>query len=111
MVRAVTHIHSSNRFSHTNSDSFTFINLKENNMKKLLTLQLIGIYTVCFMACTVIMSKAAHAEAEIKEVCHDKVDKAGKPVMDKKTGQPAQDCKKIKVHKKLEGTEIPEKKK
>lgn len=52
----------------------------------------------------------AFAEAEVKEVCHDKVDKAGKPVMDKKTGKPAQDCKKIKVHKKLEGTDIPTKK-
>jgi hypothetical protein len=48
----------------------------------------------------------AFAEAEVKEVCHDKVDKAGKPVMGK-DGKPAQDCKKIKVHKKLEGTEIP----
>ena len=53
----------------------------------------------------------AFAAAEIKEVCHDKVDKAGKPVMDKKTGKQAQDCKKIKVHKKLEGTEIPPAKK
>jgi hypothetical protein len=52
----------------------------------------------------------AFAEAEKKEVCHDKVDKAGKPVMDKKTGKPAQDCKVIKVHKKLEGTEVPVKK-
>jgi len=48
--------------------------------------------------------------AEIKEVCRDKVDKAGKPVMDKKTGKPVQDCKKIKIHKKLEGTEVPVKK-
>ena len=53
----------------------------------------------------------AFAEAEKKEVCHDKVDKAGKPVMDKKTGKPAQDCKVIKVHKKLEGTELPPAKK
>jgi hypothetical protein len=51
----------------------------------------------------------AFAEAEVKEVCHDKVDKAGKPVMGK-DGKPAQDCKKIKVHKKFEGTEIPPKK-
>ena len=48
----------------------------------------------------------AFAEAEKKEVCHDKLDKAGKPVMDKKTGKPAQDCKVIKVHKKLEGAEV-----
>jgi hypothetical protein len=49
----------------------------------------------------------AFAEAELKEVCHDKVDKAGNPVMDKKTGKQAQECKTIKVHKKLEGEEIP----
>ena len=47
--------------------------------------------------------------AETKEVCHDKVDKAGKPVMGK-DGKPKQDCKTIKVHKKLEGTEVPVKK-
>ena len=52
----------------------------------------------------------AFAEAEVKEVCHDKVDKAGKPVMDKKTGKQAQECKKIKVHKKLEGEAVPTKK-
>lgn len=52
----------------------------------------------------------AFAGGELKEVCHDKVDKAGKAVMDKKTGKQAQDCKTIKVHKKLEGTEVPVKK-
>jgi hypothetical protein len=53
----------------------------------------------------------AFAEAEVKEVCHDKLDKAGKPVLDKKTGKTAQDCKKIKVHKKLEGADpVPTKK-
>ena len=53
---------------------------------------------------------SAQAGGEMKEVCHDKVDKAGKPVMDKKTGKPAQECKMIKVHKKLEGTKVPDKK-
>ena len=52
----------------------------------------------------------AQAGGEMKEVCHDKVDKAGKPVMDKKTGKPAQECKMIQVHKKLEGTKVPDKK-
>ena len=56
------------------------------------------------------LSTPALAGGEMKEVCHDKVDKAGKPIMDKKTGKPAQECKKIKVHKKLEGTKVPEKK-
>ena len=52
----------------------------------------------------------SHAAAEIKEVCKDRKDKTGKVVVDKKTNKPAQDCKKIKVHKKLEGTRVPEKK-
>lgn len=58
-----------------------------------------------------VLSGPAIAGGETKEVCHDKVDKAGKPVMDKKTGKQAQECKKIKVHKKLEGTEVPPAKK
>lgn len=56
------------------------------------------------------LSGPAFAEAEVKEVCHDKVDKAGKPVTGK-DGKPVQECKKIKVHKKLEGTEVPPAKK
>ena len=60
---------------------------------------------------TIAFAGTAFAGGEMKEVCHDKVDKAGKPVMDKKTGKQAQECKKIKVHKKLEGTEVPPAKK
>jgi hypothetical protein len=66
-------------------------------MKKLITLLLITLASTVFAA-------------ETKEVCHDRVGKDGKPVMDKKTGKPTQDCKTIKVHKKLEGTEVPVKK-
>jgi hypothetical protein len=40
--------------------------------------------------------------AEVKEVCKTEKDKKGKDV---------EKCKKIKVHKKLEGTKVPEKKK
>ena len=68
-------------------------------MKKLFAIAyLAAIYAVCFIATT----NMAYAEAEKKQVCHDKVDKAGKP---------AQDCKTIKVHQKFEGTAIPEDKK
>ena len=42
--------------------------------------------------------------SEVKQVCKDKTDKAGKPVMDKKTGKPAQECRQVKMHKKLEVT-------
>jgi hypothetical protein len=52
----------------------------------------------------------AFAGGETKEVCEDKKDKAGK-VVNGKDGKPVQVCKKIKVHKKLEGTEIPPAKK
>jgi hypothetical protein len=52
-----------------------------------------------------------YAEAVVKEVCTPKVDKAGKPVMDKKTNKQAEECKKIKTHKKVEGEAVPDGKK
>jgi hypothetical protein len=58
---------------------------------------------------SIVCVQVAHATAEVKEVCHDKVDKAGKPVTGK-DGKVVQECKKIKIHKKLEGTEVPVKK-
>ena len=50
---------------------------------------------------------SAHAGGEMKEVCKDKLDKAGK-VVKGKDGKPVQECKKIKVHKKVEGEKVPE---
>ena len=57
---------------------------------------------------TLALAGVAYAGGETKEVCHDKVDKAGKPVTGK-DGKVVQDCKKIKVHKKHEGTKVPAK--
>ena len=57
-----------------------------------------------------LLSGPAIASGEMKEVCKDKVDKAGK-VVNGKDGKPVQECKKIKVHKKLEGTKIEDAKK
>jgi hypothetical protein len=51
----------------------------------------------------------SYAGGEMKEVCTDKKDKAGK-VVNGKDGKPVQECKKIKVHKKVEGEKVPEKK-
>lgn len=48
------------------------------------------------------------AEKETKKVCIDQV-KDGKPVLDK-SGKPVQSCREVVVHKKLEGTKVPEKK-
>lgn len=63
------------------------------------------------LATSLILVGTVHAAAEIKEICSPKMDSAGKPVMDKKTGKQVQNCKKIKVHKKVEGEKVPEKKK
>jgi len=57
-----------------------------------------------------VLSNPVSAGGETKEVCTPRVDKAGKAVMDKKTGKQAEDCKKIKTHKKVEGDKVPEKK-
>ena len=52
----------------------------------------------------------AYAAAEEKEVCNNKTDNKGQVVKDKE-GNPVKVCKKIKVHKKYEGTDVPENKK
>lgn len=49
-----------------------------------------------------------HAAGEVKEVCKDKVDAKGQ-VVKGRDGKPVQVCKKIKVHKKVEGTKVPPK--
>jgi hypothetical protein len=48
-------------------------------------------------------------QAETTKVCVDVKDKQGQVVKDK-AGKPKQNCKEMKVHKKLEGTEVPVKK-
>ena len=67
-------------------------------MKKLLALLALCVASTTF------------AGGEMKEVCEDKKDKAGK-VVNGKDGKPVQICKKIKVHKKVEGTTVPDGKK
>ena len=52
----------------------------------------------------------AEEPKETKKVCVDIKDKEGKPVNDPKTGKVKQNCKEIKQHKKLEGTDVPVKK-
>ena len=47
----------------------------------------------------VMFTTSAWAEAEIKKVCYN----------EQKDGKTVKVCKVIKVHKKLEGTEVPEK--
>ena len=56
------------------------------------------------------VASTAFAGGEVKEVCTDKKDKAGN-VVNGKDGKPVQECKKIKVHKKVEGEKVPDGKK
>jgi inosine-uridine nucleoside N-ribohydrolase len=49
------------------------------------------------------------ATQETREVCVDVKDKQGQPVKDAK-GKVKQRCQTVKVHQKLEGTKVPEKK-
>jgi hypothetical protein len=60
-------------------------------------------------ACLVLVATSVLAEAETKKVCVDKKDSKGN-VVKKADGTVVQDCKEIKVHKKLEGTKVPDKK-
>jgi len=68
-------------------------------MKKLIVASMLSLFAVSSMAA-----------GEVKNVCKDKVDAKGQ-VVKGKDGKPVQECKEIKVHKKLEGTPVPEKKK
>ena len=65
-------------------------------------------FTLLVFVLTFTVSTLSNAGGELKEVCKDKIAKDGKPVM--KDGKAVQECKTIKVHKKLEGREVPTKK-
>jgi hypothetical protein len=51
------------------------------------------------------IASTAFAGGEVKEVCKDKTDAKG-AVVKGKDGKAVQVCKKIKVHKKFEGTKV-----
>ena len=53
---------------------------------------------------------AAEEPKEKTRVCVDVKDKEGRDVVDPKTKKVKQNCKEVKVHKKLEGHEVPVKK-
>ena len=53
---------------------------------------------------------ATEPPKETKRICVDVKDKEGRDVVDPKTKKVKQNCKEVKVHKKLEGHEVPVKK-
>jgi hypothetical protein len=62
--------------------------------------------TIVSLSLALVLSGTAFAQAEIKQVCRNVTNKTGQVVRDK-YGVAVQDCKKIKVHKKLSGTPVP----
>jgi len=66
---------------------------------------LIGILLVLIL----LLSTCLPARAETTQVCITVKDKAGEVVKDSK-GKIKQNCKTMKKHEKLEGTQVPEKK-
>ena len=72
-------------------------------MKKLLALLLV-------VAAFAVPAFAADEAPKTKQVCKDTIGKDNKPVKNK-DGTVKQTCKTIKVHKKHDGTAVPEKKK
>ena len=72
-------------------------------------MKFITIVITMLFAASVFANDAPKAGGETKEVCKDVVGKDGKTIKNK-DGSAKQTCKKIKVHKKVEGTKVPEKK-
>jgi hypothetical protein len=66
-------------------------------------------YNLFLAIALAVTSVTGFAAEETTKVCVDIKDKEGKVQKDAK-GNPKQQCKEMKVHKKLEGTKVPEKK-
>ena len=64
-----------------------------------------------FLATGTVYAAEDKKAPEVKTVCVDVQGKDGKPVMDAKTGKPKQNCTKVKVLQKFEGTKIEDAKK
>jgi hypothetical protein len=51
-------------------------------------------------------AEEAKAPPEVRRVCIDRITRDGRPVLGN-DGKPLQDCRNMRVHKKLEGTVVP----
>ena len=80
-------------------------------MNALTTFLVAGIFAVSTAAYAGEKKEEPKKAPEVKTVCVDVQGRDGKPVMDKKTGKPKQNCVKVKVRQKFEGTKIEDAKK
>ena len=67
---------------------------------------LVALITSLALVGSVYASDDTAGKGEMKKVCHPKKDKDGKEVKGK-DGKVVEECKMVKVRKKLEATEIP----
>ena len=66
-------------------------------------------FIVALMLILFVLASVLPAQAETTQVCIDVKDRSGQTVKDSK-GKIKQNCKTMKKHEKLEGTQVPEKK-
>lgn len=78
-------------------------------MKLIVAAIFAGLLSVSAAACAKDDTKPQ--EPQYKTVCLDVQGKDGKPVMDPKTNKPKQNCTKVRVREKFEGTKIEDAKK
>ena len=67
----------------------------------------LSFFLAAFLSLSAIPSYSADAQKQ--KICIDEIGKDGKPVKNK-DGTNKQKCKEMKIHEKLEGTKVPEKK-
>ena len=79
-------------------------------MNALTTFLVAGIFAVSTAACAGEKKEEPKKAPEVKTVCVDVQGRDGKPVMGK-DGKPKQNCTKVKVRQKFEGTKIEDAKK
>ena len=80
-------------------------------MNALTTFLVAGMFAVSTAACAGDKKEEPKKAPEVKTVCVDVQGKDGKPVIDAKTKKPKQNCIKVKVREKFEGTKIEDAKK
>lgn len=80
-------------------------------MNALTTFLVAGMFAVSTAAYAGEKKEEPKKEPEVKTVCVDVQGKDGKPVIDPKTNKPKQNCIKVKVREKFEGTKIEDAKK
>jgi hypothetical protein len=80
-------------------------------MKSLSALLVAGLFTITTAVYAGEKKEEPKKEPEVKTVCLDVQGKDGKPVIDPKTKKPKQNCTKVKVRQKFEGTKIEDAKK